>query len=152
MSWRAITEDDLLEAISGDELTGFREAALADGQDDPVEDSIRAVTDEVRGYVAGNSQNTVGPEGTIPERLMRAAVDRIIVRIGSRVLGSIFDEEGIRQQAAKDAKKLFEDAARGLFAVEQPDTAAEASEQNTMVGPSIRKPNRKFSNERQDGI
>ena len=53
MSWSAITEAEIVTHISGDELEALRAAALADGQEDPVDPSITQVTDEVRGYVAG---------------------------------------------------------------------------------------------------
>lgn len=152
MPWRTVTETDLLEAISSDELEGLREASLASGQADPIEDHIDRVVDEARGYIAANRENSLGPEGTVPDRLVRAVVDIAIIRVGGRVAGLIFDDESVRRDAAKAATRLLEKVAEGKFAIEQPDTAADPSEQNTMFGPSISTPNRNFTDAKQDGI
>ena len=66
MAWRAITEADLLTRISGPELESFREAGLAQNQEDPIAASMTQVTGTIRGYVAACAKNTLGPEGTIP--------------------------------------------------------------------------------------
>lgn len=152
MSWRTVTETDLLEAISSDELEGLRSAALASGQADPIEHHIDRVVDEVRGYIAANRENTLGPEGTVPDRLVRAVIDLTLIRVGSRVAGIIFDDEDVRRNAAKAATRLLENVASGKFAIEQPSTAADSSEQNTMFGPSIVSPSRNFTDSTQDGI
>ena len=150
--WRQITESDLLEAISSSELEALRQAVLGDGQGDPVEAHLSSVVDEARGYIAANRENVLGPEGTVPERLVRAVIDIAVIRVGSRVAGLIFDDEDIRRDAAKNALRLLERVSDGKFAIEKPASAAESSQQNTMVGPSIQKPYRLFTDRTQDGI
>jgi hypothetical protein len=152
MSWRSPTESDLLEAISADELQGLREASLGEGQDDPIASHLAVVADEVRGYIAANRENTLGPDGTLPPRLIRACIDIAVLRIGGRVTGILFDPEGVRKKAAENALTLLRDVAAGRFAIERPDEAADSSQQNTMIGPAIAKPCRRFTDRTQDGI
>lgn len=132
MAWISITEDDLLTAISGDELTGYREAALAEGQPDPVQPTIDQAADLVRGYVGGWKQNTLGPAGTIPQKLLSAAVDIIVARIPSRVGKS--PKEG-RKDARDAAIKLLEQVSAGKFDIEEPVTKSD--EQPSAPSPSF---------------
>ncbi len=152
MSWRAPTETDLLEAISSDELAGLRSASLAQGQGDPVPANLAAATEEARGYIAANRDNTLGPAGTLPPRLIRAVVDITLLRIGSRLVGIIFDPDNVRRTAANEARRLLERVADGRFAIEKPDTPADTAEQNTAIGPRIRDRKRLFTDQTQDGI
>ncbi|CAN5545533.1 hypothetical protein BH09VER1_BH09VER1_24590 [soil metagenome] len=132
MSWIAITEADLLTAISGDELTGYREAALADSQADPVQPTIDQVTDLVRGYVGGYRQNQLGPIGTIPQKLIAPAVDIIVARIPSRVGRT--PKQG-RADNRDAAIKLLERVSQGLYDIEEPVVKSE--EQPTSARPSF---------------
>jgi hypothetical protein len=117
MAWILITEAALLTAISGDELTGYREAALAEDQPDPVQPTIDQVTNLVRGYVGGWKSNQLGPVGTIPEKLLAPAVDIIVCRIPSRVGKT--PKKG-RETAQENAIKLLEQVAAGKFDIEEP--------------------------------
>lgn len=121
MSWRAILESDILTRISGPELEGFRNAALASGQEDPVDDVITQITDQVRGYCAANNAITLGAAGTIPERLLGPALDIIAVEIQLRAAGSIIDPDEERRKKAERAYRLLQDVAAGRFAVEDTD-------------------------------
>src|SRR5438128_4129649 len=103
--WVAITEEDVLTVLTGPELTGYRNAAKAQGQVDPVQPTIDQVTDLVRGYVGGCKANTLGIGNTIPEKLMQPACDLIAVRIPSRVKK---DPTDTRRRAAERAERLLE--------------------------------------------
>lgn len=117
MAWITISENHLLTALSGVELAGFREAALDEQQPDPVQPTIDQVTDLVRGYVGGWKQNTLGPSGTIPQKLLAPAVDIIVARIPGRVGKS--PKKG-RDDALKAAIELLEQVAAGKFDIEEP--------------------------------
>lgn len=149
--WRALTESDILQAISGSELEALRESALGEGQADPVELQTAQVVDMVRGYIRGGGF-TLGADDTLPESLIGPAVDLIIVRVGSRVIGTIFDSDGIRRDAAKAAQSLFRDVATGKFRVESPEDVADVSEQGQITAPRMTTPTRYFDDANQDGI
>lgn len=120
MAWITITEDDVLTVLSGAELEGYRAAALADGQVDPVDPTIAQVTDLVRGYVAGNPANTLGATG-IPQKLLPPALDIIAYRIPNRV----GQDAGETRKALQDqAIRLLEQVAAGKFGIEEPETAS----------------------------
>ena len=150
MAWRAITEDDLKQRISGDELAAIREAALAESQADPVAGHISQVTDFVRGYIAANSANTLGTEGTLPERLIRPACDILVVDFFSRVAGMLIDLNDTRQKARDAAVRLLEHVAAGSYAIEQPTTAS--TEEEAAPSPSFGTPSHSFQHEHQDGL
>jgi hypothetical protein len=82
----------------------------------------------VRGYVAANARNVMGPAGTIPERLMGAAVALLVPDLYGRNAGLLLDLNDVRVKAAEAATAQLRDAARGLFAVELPADLADAGE------------------------
>jgi len=105
--WRALTENDLKTGLSGTELSRFRSAALADGQADPIQDVIDSVTDLVRGYIAANRENILGPDGTLPEKLVRPAVDYLVIEVQKRVAGVVIDPKSARKDARDAAVRSF---------------------------------------------
>lgn len=150
MAWRAITEADLLQRISGDELEALRAAALGTTQEDPVASHIDQTTELVRGYIGACSQNTLGPEGTLPERLILPACDLLVVDVGSRVAGMLIDLNETRKEARKAAVRLLENVAACRFAIEKPETAGEDSP--SPPGPSMYTRAKQFTRADQDGI
>lgn len=150
MAWRAITETDLVTRISGPELEGFREAALADDQADPVADVLAQIATDIRGYVAACKQNTVGPEGTIPESLLGTALDLIVIEIQTRAAGILIDPEDVRKRKMERAERRLRDVAACKFAIEQPEEQTE--ETFGGQGPASSAPTRLFDHDDQDGI
>jgi len=135
--WRAITEADLLTQISGTELEALRGVVLADGQSDPVQPSIDAVTAKVRGYIAANGSNTLSADlSTIPPRLIDSAVALLIIQIMTRAGGTMIDPEGARAKAADKADTLLRDVAAGRFSIADPVSGTESKAGGaTVVGP-----------------
>lgn len=150
MAWRAITEADVLTRISGPELEGFREAALADDQTDPVDDILGQVTNDIRGYVAACRQNTVGEAGTIPESLLGTALDLIVIEIQTRAAGILIDPENVRKSKMERAERRLRDVAACKFAIEQPEDATD--ETFGASSPTSSAPTRYFDHDNQDGI
>jgi hypothetical protein len=126
MAWRAITNQDILTKLSADELAQVR--AQASEGTDPVSDAVALVVERVRGSIAANSKNTMGPEGTLPERLIDAAVALMVPALYGRTAGLLIDLNDVRKEAAKEATALLREVARGLFAVELPATGPVAEE------------------------
>ncbi len=147
--WHAITEADLLKTLSGDELTAIREAALADGQSDPVDGSIADTMSFARGYIEA-SGNVLGAEGTVPARLIKPLCAILAVDLLSRVAGMQIDPKGARATAKASAIKTLEDVAAGSFAIDAPtEIGLDAKSAPT---PSITRRSRRFRRQQQDGI
>lgn len=124
MAWVELTVEDLKPRLSGPELTLLQSRALATGQSDPVPEVIAQAIDEVRGYVSSNRKNVLGPAGTIPAQLKRAAVSIAIWDLAGRpgAGGKIVRTED-RKDAYNDAMKLLERVSKDEFAVEAPESA-----------------------------
>ncbi len=150
MSWRAITENDLLQRMSGDELTALRDAALGDDQADPIAGHISQITDFVRGYIAAWQNNTLGLAGTLPERLILTACDILVVQVSSRPGGFLVDLNDTRKEQYKSAMRLLEQVAAGKFRIEEP--ATEGDDSPTPPSPSMYDRDRYFTSSNQDGI
>jgi len=118
ITWRQLTEADLLTAVSGAELDQWRALALAAGQADPVAPTITQVTEQIRSYA--QRVVTIGPKGTIPESLLTEAVDLTVARIENRVGVSATD-------ACKDAARAALDRLKGLKGVDVDPTATPPS-------------------------
>ena len=128
MAWRTVTENDLKQKFSGDELEAVRSAGLADGQADPIPGHLKNVTDFVRGYIKAWPPNKLGAEGTLPERLILPAIDYLVVEVCSRVAGLLIDLNDTRRQARKDALALFDRVATGRYAIESPTVEVDEGE------------------------
>ncbi len=122
MAWIEITEADVLTVLSGPELAGYRSAALALGQADPVAPTIAQVVAMVRGHVAGCPANILGAGATLPEKLKAAALDVIAYRIPCRLN---MKSGPSRQNLHDQAVRLFERVSQGRFAIEEPATASD---------------------------
>lgn len=128
MAWRAITDNDIDAVLSSSELASIR--AQATEGNDPIADSIRLVTDTVRGYISAHAANRLGPAGTLPERLIDAALSLFVVRVYSRTAGLLIDLNDTRKAAAESATELLRDVAAGRFAVELPAEGTTSEEDN----------------------
>lgn len=151
MAWKTITEADLLNQISGTELEALRGVVLADGQSDPVQPAINDVTAEVRGYVAAAEVVLDSDASTIPDRLIGAAVAKIIIQIMTRAGGTMIDPDGARAKAADKADTLLHNVAAGKFSITDPDSGSESASDalKPVYRPSRR---RTTTRQQQDGI
>ena len=126
--WKTNTENDLLIQISGTEIEALRSAVLGMGQPDPVQPSIDQVVAEVRGYIAANIKNDLDADASkIPDRLIGAAVAKIIIQILTRAGGTMIDPEGARAKAADKADTLLGKVASGSFSITDPVSGKEST-------------------------
>ncbi len=126
MAWRALTASDINTQLSATELASIR-AQAASGTD-PVSDSSALVAERVRGYVAAHPSNRLGAAGTLPERLIGAAVALLVLELYGRTAGLLIDLNDTRKKAAESAVTLLRDVAAGRFAVELPESGTESAE------------------------
>jgi hypothetical protein len=124
-NWRAVTEADISTRLSGKELIAYRNAALGPGEVDPIASLITTVTNKVRGYIAGNPDNALGPVGTLPESLIDTTLALLVIRVMSRCYGEILDPSGQRKTDGESAEAVLKLIAAGDGpAIEAPDTGA----------------------------
>lgn len=124
MAWQTISENDLLQKISGSELAAFRAAVLGNTQGDPVAECITNQVETARGYIARNINNLPLNAGeTVPHKLVGPVTDLIILDIMSRAAGTVIDPDNIRRKNAERATALLRDVARAMFVIEEATTA-----------------------------
>jgi hypothetical protein len=147
MAWIIPAESDLLTAISQTELAAYRAAATATGQADPVAPTLAQVADLVRGYVGAYKPNTLGPPGTIPQKLLAPALDLACVRLPQRVG---VPPKDVRQAAEQRAVRLLEQVAAGIFNIEEPDVPT--SETTEAPRPTIAARRPHFTRRSEEGV
>ena len=139
-----------MTGISGAELAAFRTVVLAPGQPDPVAGVLTATIDLVRGYIGGCQRNVLGPEGTIPDKLVKPAVDMAVMTVMSRAGGRVQDPDGVRKEANRTAIQLMRDVASCAFMIERPEVLS--TEIPQMFTPSISGRRRTSGRYREEGI
>jgi phage gp36-like protein len=146
-TWITIAQDDVLASINNAELTAALNAALASGQDNPLDTLIPDVTAEVRGYV--RRRNTLGQSGMLPQELKNAAIDIIIYRTANRLRKKAIAGE---KKADNDQALLkLQGVADGSVAVSAPDNPT--TEVTSAPGPQFEKPRSEgFGYEEERGI
>lgn len=155
-NWRALTAADLMTRLSGKELVAFRNAGLGPGEVDPVSTLLDAVTEKVRGAIAGNPRNILGPAGQVPKTLIDTALSIAVLRVMTRCFGEVLDQSGQRVKDGEAAEGILRDVARG----EGPGIPGLAEDDGEAVG-NIRSPmpieyetdhEEEFDREDQDGL
>lgn len=109
-AWRAPTETDLAAALSQREIDAFRQSPSATGAEDPVRAILAQSAGEVRAACRSNGRCRMGPEGTVPPSLMRAAVAIAAFDALKRLPVPVGED---RRRAKEDALALLERVAEG---------------------------------------
>lgn len=149
MSWRAITEADVLAVLTEPERIAVDESATGD-QGSPVAAVIVSATAEARDRIAAHSANKLDADAsTVPEGMVHHLVAIIRYRLLSRLpVQSLITEA--RTQEYRDARNYLTDVAKGLVSIEQP-VSADTTPRKQMR-PSIAAREKRFSRSQQDGI
>jgi len=148
MAWRVLTRSDILTKLSGGELESIEAQFESSGTTLSV--LIAQATDRVRGYISAHAANTLGPEGTLPERLIADTVAYLIPELYGHTAGLLIDLSDTRKEAAERAEKLFRNVAAGRYLVEDPETAGD--DNKATITPSVTSKTRYFTRQSQDGI
>ena len=119
MSWVTLTESDILTRLAAPELAAIKTAATAAGQENPLPGILAQVTREVRAYTAACERNTLGPEGTIPDELSLAALNRVRYELATRLPAKSLLTEA-RVESNRAALAMLKDAAACRFLIVQP--------------------------------
>jgi hypothetical protein len=91
--------------------------------------------------------NTLGADGTIPQKLLATALDLVAVRLPQRVGVAPKD---VRLTAATQAVRLLEQVAAGNFNIEEPDNAS--AETTSAPRPTIAAHPRRFTWREEEGL
>lgn len=133
-AWIILSETNLQAGMAGSEIESFKTAALADGQADPVAALLARITLHVRGRVAAGRWR-MGPAGTIPPTLERAAIALCVIDVMSRAAAAVIDDEdGTRAKAAEAGQRTLDAVSAREVTVEDPDTGDLQPIVNTVQG------------------
>lgn len=146
MSWIELSEDELLAVMNSSRLEGIRAAALAAGQEDPVQPVFDMVTQFVRAKIDAFPTNVLGEGETLPESLLLPALDICIYYIAKRV-DQLTEED---REAWKEANALLDEVADGDVKIELPATADPT--QSTTGSALVKKTTPTMSRETLDGL
>jgi hypothetical protein len=129
MSWISISDEQLNSAKMAPLIEALRTAALASGQDDPVDVIVADVVGEIRTAIATGGMAVDGASAvTIPPSLLRLAGRLILWEAKGRLeLDRAFDESDHREDL-----RTLERLRMGKQAVEVPESA-EAAEVSSGV-------------------
>src|ERR1035437_7796342 len=123
MAWIAPQISDCQSRISAVEIQSLVNAS---GNVNIVAEVTQTTVDLIRGYVA--SVTVLGPEGTLPDKLIDCFKDiwayKFVSSVPGRASGAMYDT---RRDTYKDALKLLESVRKGDFRIEVP--AQPATEQ-----------------------
>jgi hypothetical protein len=150
MAWITPSETHLRTRLSGPEIQAFKTAALASGQSNPIPDLLEEVVNRIRGDVAACEQNVLGPDGTIPDKLLGACLSIAVIEVMARAAGTVLDPEQARREAARNAERLLERVAACKFAIDVPDVQSDEVIQGNIPTFSGRTP--VYTRDDQDGI
>ena len=129
-AWRAPTETDLAAALSQREIDAFRQSPSATGAEDPVRAILAQSAGEVRAACRSNGRCRMGPEGTVPPSLMRAAVAIAAFDALKRLPVPVGED---RRQAKDDALALLDKVAAGRIT---PESAGADDASANAAGPA----------------
>jgi len=150
-AWYTLTVADVQKKLSLPEYAAYSNPALTDPAS--VATLITKVTNEVRGYVEICPRNTthMDVEGTIPNRLVDAALAIIAFRYITTVLSLPVDEKSGAYVLWTEAKQLMRDVANGKFAIDLVDQGIPENV-DVIPTPSFSKERRHFRQRQEDGI
>lgn len=150
MSWKTITEDDVLGAMNAAESTAYQIAVIGVGQDVLAQISAQVIQ-ECRGHIADCHQNTLAPGDTIPDRVLYHALAMIRYRMMTRLDLEVSED---RRREQKDAVEFFRRVSECKVSIEPGDGSgtADGTDQMASPKPGINGRTRNFSRHQQDGI
>ena len=148
MAWRKLTRSDVLTKLSGGELESVE--SNLDNSGTTLALMIDQATARVRGYICAHSGNTLGPEGTLPERLIADTVAYLVVELWSQTAGMLIDMDETRKLSAERAERLFREVAAGRYKIEDPVEIGTDNKATPL--PSLTSKKLHFTRAQQDGI
>ena len=126
MSWRKVTESDLVASLAQNEVEAYRTSG--DFEHDPVEQQIAAAVAYVRGCIrTGGKARLSKDESLLPESLVIPTMDYLRYNVLTRK-GSVVNES--RTNAYEKACLLFDEIRKGDYIPESGDETDDAEVTN----------------------
>lgn len=149
MAWITLSESNVITKLSGPEIAAMKTAALQAAQTNPLPEVITQVIREIRGFVAGCSENTLGDGETIPDELLGVAISRIRFELATRLpVASLLTED--RREANRNALSLLSAVAACKFRIVAPETPT--TEEISSPSPQWKARTRRFGYCKEDGV
>jgi hypothetical protein len=124
MAWITLTDKDAASRFAIYEWEAMTATARESGVGDVIQRSIDRVTARVRSYVRSCHQNTLGPDGTIPNELHSAATALLMEDIATNLPASgVIMDEG-RRMTVSEAKTELRMVAKCELLVALSDTTS----------------------------
>lgn len=140
MTWITITSSDVASYQAGGYVEAFENAALLNGQANPLSEAISATVAKIRGYIKAGGYSVDSDSSKIPASLLSDALALIVAMAKTRIAQDLSDAE---RTAQANAIQLLRDIAQGKFDIENPDNPESASATiQSNVGVSIVRPSK----------
>lgn len=136
MSWRELTEDDVLGVLNVAETEAYQFSVIGDDQN-PREDAIRGVVQQCRGYIGDFASNQLAEGLTLPERVILPALHLVRVELMNRLDITVSED---RRMAARAAMRFFERVSEGKVAIERPEGATEETGSSPIMQSASTRP------------
>ena len=116
--WVSLTPATLALYQAGPMVEAYRTAALAQGQQDPVPESIQNTVYKIRAAISGGGYAVDRNTTKIPRELVNDALAIITATVKPRILEDLSNAE---TKAWDNAESLLREIAKGKYAVSLPD-------------------------------
>lgn len=123
MAWRSLTIDDVRSAMNGAELDALFAAAGDWTLSPDIANVLVNTASEIRGHIAAQPKNELGPDGTVPGGLVQTALAIVRFRILTSFPGlgdTVLTDD--RRKEYDNAIDLLRRVANGQFSVAEPAT------------------------------
>ncbi len=120
-TWIPITPDLCAASFGEVEWEAFVNAARSAGAEDQVPGKIRSIVNRVRGYLAANEDNAMGPAGTVPPELEDAALILIFQALCTSMPASGLAIDEPRQRRIDAANADLRAVGKGEFYIKAKD-------------------------------
>ena len=124
MAWITLTDKDAASRFAIYEWEAMTATARDAGVGDVIQRSLDRITAKIRMYVRSCHQNTLGPDGTIPNELHSAATALLMEDIATNLPASgVIMDEG-RRETVRKAEEMLRDVAKCVLLVALSDTTS----------------------------
>lgn len=146
MSWRTLTETDMLAALSATEVEAYQRS---DGYTDVLPRILNDTAELIRSYCRSHGNIRLSPQaGTIPASLVAPATDYAVFQLLKRMPVRILEA---RSAAKDDAIRIFRDIADGRITPESYGAAPDAASGKVSI-EMARMSRRRVTSENLEGL
>ena len=124
MAWITLTDKDAASRFAIYEWEAMTATARESGVGDVIQRSLDRITSRIRMYVRSCHQNTLGPDGTIPDELYSAATALLMEDIATNLPAASIVMDERRQMTVTKAEEMLRMVAKCELLVALSDTTS----------------------------